>query len=132
TQVPGTGRSMSSNPVFTAIFWNHYVRAVTKNREHIDGYQILYQELIQRMDETLSGLSGYLQLDLKGITPEEGDLKDRLPDGHKIIHKDISEIPLREIINKWKVELNQVDIVFIEQKCKKHLINFEFELSAGR
>jgi len=129
TAVPGTGRKMSKNPVFTAIFWNHFARTNNKNLELIESHQILYHDLIQNMDETISGLSGYLEIDLQGISPGEGDLYGRLPDGYKPIHKYISEGPESKKINQWKEELNQEEIHLIERKCKKHLKDTGFEIT---
>jgi len=131
TQVPGTGRSMSCNPVFTAIFWNHHIRAILKCRKHIDCCQILYNDLIWKMDEVISALSIYLGLDLKGLTTAEGDLFERLPDNHKLIHQTISDIPLQEKIDKWKIELNQEEISLMERKCKRYFGEFGFSASVA-
>ncbi|MCK4854752.1 MAG: hypothetical protein KAT31_10830 [Bacteroidales bacterium] len=129
TQVPGTGRSMSSNPVYTAIYWNHHIRAILKCRKHIDCYQILYNDFIWKMDEVIRTLSIYLGLDLKGITAVEGDLSERLPDSHRLIHQTISDIPLQEKIDEWRKELNQEEISLIERKCKRYFGEFGFVAS---
>lgn len=128
TLIPGINRKMSKNPVFTAIFWNHFFRANIKNLELIEIHQILYRDLVANMDETISGLSGYLDLDLKGISPGGGDLLDRLPNGHRPIHQHITESPDSRKINQWREELSQEEIRLIEHKCRKHLIEGEFEI----
>lgn len=129
TQVPGTGRSMSSNPVYTAIYWNHHIRAILKCRKHVDCCQILYNDFIWKMDEVISALSIYMGLDLKGITAAEGDLSERLPDNHRQIHLTISDIPLQEKIDKWQQELNQEEISLIERKCRRYFGEFGFVAS---
>jgi hypothetical protein len=83
TKIPGTDLVMSKNPVFTAIFWNHFMHENFINRKKLDMHEIKYRELIQGMEAVVSGLSVYLQMDLKGISPVKGDLLYRLPDGHR-------------------------------------------------
>jgi hypothetical protein len=129
TQVPGTDKPMSGNPVFTAIYWNYYIRAILKCQEHIDCCQIEYIDLIKKLDEVRGVLSIYLGLDLKGISSVKGDLSERLPDSHKLIHQAITDIPLQEKIDKWKQELNQEEISLIERKCRRYFGVFGYVVS---
>jgi hypothetical protein len=129
TRIPGTNRFMSCNPVYTAIYWNHHSRVILKFRRNTDCCLVLYHDFISKMDEVISALSIYLGLYLKGITAGEGDLLDRLPDSHRLIHQSIYDIPLQEKIDEWKKELNPEEISLIERKCKKYFNEFEFVTS---
>jgi len=128
TLFPGTNRKMSHNPVFTALYWNHFIKAKIKNQELVGSHQTIYHDLVENMEETISGLSEYLDLDLRGISPSKGDLTGRLPDGHNPIHQYISESPDSQKINQWMKELSQEEIQLIERKSKKQLIEASFEL----
>lgn len=129
TRIPGTDRLMSSNPVYTAIYWNHHSRAILGFRKQNDCFQVLYHDFIYRMNEVLSALSIFLGIDLDGITAERGDLSERIPDSHRLIHQSVSDVPLKEKIDKWKGELNPVEITLIERKCRNYLRDFKFVAS---
>ncbi len=129
TRIPGTDWFMSSNPVYTAIYWNHHSRAILRFRKQADCFQVLYYDFINKMDEVISALSVYLGSDLNGITAEKGDLSERIPDSHRSIHQSVSDVPLQEKIDRWKEELNPVEITLIERKCRNFLREFKFVAS---
>lgn len=131
TLIPGTDRKMSKNPVFTSIFWNHFMRVNKVNIRLLDIHPIFYQDMIQKTEETISILAGYLELDLQGLVPGEGDLKGRLPDRHKTIHQSIGKLPDPIKIDQWKEELGQEEVRLIEAKCRKYLIVGGFERTCG-
>jgi hypothetical protein len=126
TRIPQTGRLMSRHPVYTAIYWNHYIKALLTNCSQVDCYQILYHEFIRKMDEALISLSAFLALDLTDITPGHGDLEDRLPDGQRDIHPGIADVPRQEKIEQWRKDLNMEEICLIERICKRYFGEFGF------
>ena len=129
---PGTNQVMSKNPVFTAMFWNHFMRENKKNIGKLKAHLIGYRELIEEMEVSVSGLSEYLEMDLEGISPDKGDLSSRLPDGHRKIHQNISTPPDPEKLNQWKEELSRKEIWLIERKCRKNLMKEGFKPTDGR
>jgi len=127
TLIPGTRKEMSKNPVYTSILWNHFMRINNINTRLIKIHPVYYQDMVQKTEETFSSLAGYLELDLQGILPGDGDLKDRLPEGHKTIHQSIDKPPDPLKINQWKEELSKEEVGLIEDKCRKYLIARGFE-----
>jgi len=131
TLIPGTKKKMSKNPVYTSIFWNHFMRVNDINKRLINMHPISYQDMVQKTEETFSSLAGYLELDLQGISPGEGDLKNRLPEGHITIHQSIDKLPDPLKISQWKKELSQEEVGLIEDKCWKYLVAGGFERTLG-
>ena len=121
TIIPGTNKRMSRNPVFTAIFWNHFMRRTARNRKNLEQHEIAYHNLVRGMKESINGLSRYLAMDLVGVSPEAGDLPDRLPDADRTIHRHISESPDNTKIDQWSKELSSEEIRLISQKCRRFL-----------
>ncbi len=122
TLIPGTDVKMSKNPVYTSIFWNHFMRMNKVNIRLLDIHPISYQDMIQKTEETISILASYLELDLQGLVPGEGDLKGRLPLDHRTIHQSIDKLPDPLKIDQWKEELGQEEVRLIELKCMKYLM----------
>ena len=89
------------------------------NMRLMDIHSIYYRDMIQKTDETLSTLAGYLEVELHGLVPIEGDLKRRLPKEHKAIHQFIDKLPEPMKRNQWKGELSQEEVGLIEDKCRK-------------
>ena len=80
----------------------------------------------------VSGLSEYLTLDLEGISPAKGDLRERLPSDHKLIHEHISKPPDLEKLYEWTEELSQKEVGLIERKCRKNMLKEGFEITGRR
>jgi hypothetical protein len=120
TRNPQTGRPMSRHPVYTAIYWNHYIKALLTNCSQVDCYQLFFYDFIRKMHEELISLSTFLGLNLKDISPGNGDLADRLPDGQRDIHSGIADGPRQEKIEQWRKELSLEEICLIERICKRY------------
>jgi len=103
------------------------MRANNINLGLVGCHPISYQDMVQNVEETFAVLAGYLELDLHGLSPGDGDLAGRLPEGHITIHQSIDKPPDPMKINQWREELNQQEIGLIEGKCRKYLIDAGFE-----
>jgi hypothetical protein len=126
TIMPGIDKPMSTHPVYSALYWNQYIRAILKFQDQPSSYHVLYQDLINNMDMTLGRIADFLGLNLIGIKPGMGDLGGRLPDEHKGIHPSISEFPLEEKIHEWKRDLGHEELYMIETLCKMHFGHYGF------
>ena len=129
TQIPGSNKKMSRNSVYTAIFWNHFMRRNKVNMGLLDNHTISYREMVIDLDGTLAALSGYLEQDLPGLAPGEGDLAGRLPEGHNIIHPTVNMLPDPVKIDQWREEISPEEISLIEGKCRRFMMEGGFEIT---
>ncbi len=119
TRLPGSEKYMAKSPVIAAWKWKQYIHWVLKAKDNnLTQILIKYESLIKEPEQTLSGISGFLSLDLSGCNPEKGDLDPRLSDEEKRIHKRITKPPDTIRLNDWENRLSAKEIYLIDRTGK--------------
>ena len=124
TFMPGGFRRMNSNTVYAALQWRKYFHDISNACKAENTSLIQYENLIKDPVETLNTFTDQQKLEMPGLNPEKGDLLNRLPSNHKMIHPLVGSPAVQGRISAWKQLLDVKDIFMIERTCStgmKHL-----------
>jgi hypothetical protein len=120
TYFPGTRMIMNNEPVKFANYWKRYIR-ISYSSVNKDFLNIRFEDLIADYSSNLIVLSRFIKQDLSALSPEKGNLLQRMPDVQIKIHKNIQEKLLIHKIDEWKKELTSTEIYIIERISGKLL-----------
>ncbi len=115
TIIPDSDKLMSRNPVQTAMNWKIHVNKALNMSQAGVLEVIRYEELILNTEEMFSRLLGKTGIPFFKDSGKKGDLFDRLPESHRIIHVNILKEPIFTKTDSWKetLSLNEQCIIKI-------------------
>ena len=116
------GNKMETNIITAAFDWKLKVKKSEKYQKYI--INIRYEDLIQRPDESLEFLLNSLSLNKKEkiLIRTQMDYYSNIGEQQKSIHKNVSETPDINIMNKWRNELT-VDEVNLYNFINKSVLS---------
>jgi hypothetical protein len=130
---PGSTVPMSENPVWTAIRWKIFQEQILESGSGPASQMILkYEDMISKPEETIRGISGFLQINLTGVSPGKGDLYPRLPVEIRHIHPLADKSALVDRIEGWRSRLTPENIYLVEKTCRKYLTRFGYQRISKR
>ncbi len=120
---------MSKNPVYTAIFWNSFIKKSLKYITNPDFIQIRYEDLISDLSKQFESIIMSYSLASFDFISSKDDLFDRLPYKHKFIHKYIILPPQKDSVISWQTGLTQKVTKMIEIISRKFLKHLDYNLT---
>ncbi|QQS52342.1 MAG: sulfotransferase [Bacteroidota bacterium] len=119
---PATGRVMSRNPLALIDQWNsllQFVLSTGKSESHV---LVLYEELVEKPDETMHMLCKVLMIQEKwsDLLHKRGKVGEWLGYEYMAIHQSIDKKPIVEKIDNWKLELGTTTKNLLARKMSKN------------
>lgn len=124
---PKTGLPFTTDLLNCAIYWNSYFKSISKHRSKIHSF-IQYEKLIIEFPESIFGLVKEFGLNKMNFDYPEGKIYNKIQEDHKVIHKNVSELPKSERIEAWKNNLSKKDIILLEIASGKFLAKLDYTL----
>lgn len=124
TIFPGTDKYMSRNPVQTTMNWKIHVKKALEMQKSGKLVLIKFEELISSSGNVFSKLLKKLNIPYYNSEGKKGDLYDRLPESHQMIHSGILKKPDGEKIENWKSSLTKTERCIIEIIAGQSLLVF--------
>jgi len=114
TLFPGTSKTMSNNPIYTALYWNNFVKKSMHYSISEDFTIIQFEKLILNITNELGHFLNDINISPFNLNHSRGDLWERIPEEYKEINSNILKPPTSSIITKWQTDLRQKDIHYIQ------------------
>jgi hypothetical protein len=121
TLFPGSQKRMSASPIKTALKWRRFINRSLKYSTHPDFFWVQYEKLVANLKNEFNSLLSSLAIQFYDFTTAAGDLWNRLPDSHRLIHSMIDGPPNTKSLERWKTELTNRDIRLIQYRTKNNL-----------
>lgn len=123
---PDTKLYFTSDLVHTINYWKSSVnKAIQINDALIN---IFYEKLIANNGPYFLEIINKLKLEPFDYQTCSGDLLNRLPENHKILHADIENPPLIDNIDKWIYYLSDEEIYSIQFLSGELLLKFGYKI----
>lgn len=119
---PGTSKKMSNNPVKTGLLWNRFYSQTSGLSENTKVLVVHYENLISNTNQVFGRIISELKISSFDYLSGNGDFFERLPDHHKLIHKNIDKNPILERLSAWKQQLSDEEIYIIQKVSRKYLL----------
>ena len=98
--------------------WKRYLKQIQSyDNSYSNQIFVKYEDIISEMGNCIRAISTFLDINLDGIRPENGELMTILPGEVRSIHMLISQPPQPQRIDDWKSGLPENIIYLIEKTC---------------
>jgi hypothetical protein len=128
TFFPDSQKRMSASPIKTALHWNRFMKKSLKYSTHPDFILVQYEKLITNPVSEFNCLLSSLDIQSFDFTTVAGDLWNRIPESHRLIHSMIDDPPSTKSPESWKTELTNRDIRLIQYRTRNNLQKLGYPL----
>ena len=132
TKFPDTDKFMSRNPVQTAINWNTFVYKALQMEKAGKMQLIKYEELVKKTEKVFFQLLKKMKILSFEVNKLKGDLFDRLPESHRVIHNNIKGNTIVSKCSSWRKHLSNDEIFILQKFTGKQLSLLGYELDGNK
>ena len=100
--------------------------AIAKGSTGEDLIIVQYEKLISEPEETIKGILKFLKI--KNFEKTETHYAEKVPQGFKYLHTNISKKGIHSRINAWQTELDDFSQFFIQTVCKKEIMSMDLPI----
>lgn len=128
------GIEMNTNPISSAIVWNNFSSKSRCANSYSNDFNIIrYEDLVNDFENTIAFIfKDILRLERNIDLQKSGDLLKRTPQNQLSMHENVDKNPISENVSKWKNQLSQQEICFVEMFSKHELLNHGYELENNK
>jgi len=121
-------KTMSINPIYTALKWNEAVKIVDRYKNENWFYLIKYEDLIENKELALNNIIDFFGVSRGRI--RSNNYVRRIPKEQIHLHENVSKKPIKERVNAWEKELTKIEISLIDRIINKKLLKFGYNFYA--